>query len=166
MYLIPPEMDPNFFVQQGFGFFTMPWGPWAKAGIQNGPGRDQALTTVDADGPPNGQIAPRAPLIRCAVAVPGRPSVEAITHDCHIAQPTGAALNDIGVNDRQGNRRSDHSNTATASELQVRPVGNSGNLNILSEARIHAPELISDQVSVDPIEEVLCPSLVSREVRR
>src|SRR6202047_1211061 len=43
---------------------------------------------------------------------------------------------------------------------------NSGNLNILSEARIHAPELISDQVSIDPIEEVLCSSLVSREVRR
>jgi len=39
------------------------------------PGRDQALTTVDADGPANGQIAPRAPLIRRAVAVPGRPSV-------------------------------------------------------------------------------------------
>ena len=43
---------------------------------------------------------------------------------------------------------------------------NSANLNILSEARIHAPELTSDQVSVDPIEEVLCSSLVSREVRR
>jgi hypothetical protein len=39
------------------------------------PGRDQALTTVDADGPANGQIAPRVPLIRRAVAVPGRPSV-------------------------------------------------------------------------------------------
>src|SRR6266478_5831002 len=36
MYFIPPEMDPNFFVQRGFKFFTMPWGPWAKAGIQNG----------------------------------------------------------------------------------------------------------------------------------
>ena len=36
MYFIPPEMDPNFFVQKGFNFFTMPWGPWAKAGIQNG----------------------------------------------------------------------------------------------------------------------------------
>jgi 2-keto-3-deoxy-L-rhamnonate aldolase RhmA len=36
MYFIPPEMDPNFFVQKGFKFFTMPWGPWAKAGIQNG----------------------------------------------------------------------------------------------------------------------------------
>jgi 2-keto-3-deoxy-L-rhamnonate aldolase RhmA len=35
MYFIPPEMDPNFFVQKGFKFFTMPWGPWAKAGIQN-----------------------------------------------------------------------------------------------------------------------------------
>ena len=36
MYFIPPEMDPNFFVQKGFKFFTMPWAPWAKAGIQNG----------------------------------------------------------------------------------------------------------------------------------
>src|SRR5260370_32213875 len=36
MYFIPPEMDPNFFVQKGFKFFTMPWGPWAKTGIQNG----------------------------------------------------------------------------------------------------------------------------------
>jgi len=33
---IPPGMDPNFFVQKGFKFFTMPWGPWTKAGIQNG----------------------------------------------------------------------------------------------------------------------------------
>jgi hypothetical protein len=24
------------FVQKGFKFFTMPWGPWATAGIQNG----------------------------------------------------------------------------------------------------------------------------------
>jgi 4-hydroxy-2-oxoheptanedioate aldolase len=36
MYFIPPEMDPNFFVQKGFRFFTMPWGPWATAGIQTG----------------------------------------------------------------------------------------------------------------------------------
>src|SRR5260370_438738 len=36
MYFIPPGMDPNFFVQKGFKFFTMPWGPWAKAEIQNG----------------------------------------------------------------------------------------------------------------------------------
>jgi len=28
--------DPNFLVQKGFKFFTMPWGPWARAGIQNG----------------------------------------------------------------------------------------------------------------------------------
>ena len=34
MYFIPPGMDPNFFVQKGFRFFTMPWGPWATAGIQ------------------------------------------------------------------------------------------------------------------------------------
>jgi 2-keto-3-deoxy-L-rhamnonate aldolase RhmA len=36
MYFIPPGMDPNFFVEKGFKFFTMPWGPWATAGIQNG----------------------------------------------------------------------------------------------------------------------------------
>ena len=30
-----PAMDPNFFVEKGFKFFTMPWGPWAKAGIEN-----------------------------------------------------------------------------------------------------------------------------------
>src|SRR5215208_1445867 len=35
MYFIPPEMDPNFFVKKGFKFFTIPWGPWAQAGIQN-----------------------------------------------------------------------------------------------------------------------------------
>ena len=35
MYFIPAGMDPNFFVQKGFKFFTMPWGPWAQAGIQN-----------------------------------------------------------------------------------------------------------------------------------
>jgi len=35
MYFIPPGMDPNFFVDRGFKFFTVPWGPWATAGIQN-----------------------------------------------------------------------------------------------------------------------------------
>jgi 2-keto-3-deoxy-L-rhamnonate aldolase RhmA len=35
MYFIPPGMDPNFFVDKGFKFFTMPWAPWAAAGIQN-----------------------------------------------------------------------------------------------------------------------------------
>ena len=35
MYFIPPEMDPNFFVEKGFKFFTIPWGPWATAGIQS-----------------------------------------------------------------------------------------------------------------------------------
>jgi len=35
MYFIPPGMEPNFFVQKGFKFFTMPWAPWALAGIQN-----------------------------------------------------------------------------------------------------------------------------------
>ena len=36
MYFIPPGMDPNFFVAKGFKFFTMPWAPWATAGIQHG----------------------------------------------------------------------------------------------------------------------------------
>ena len=62
MYFIPPGMDPNFFVQKGFKFFTMPWGPWATGRDPERPVRDQALTTVDADGPANGQIAQRAPL--------------------------------------------------------------------------------------------------------
>src|SRR6202049_4194678 len=66
-----------------------------------------------------------------------------------------------------GSRRSDHSQHGYGVGAAGKTCGlNSGNLNILSEARIHAPELISDQVSVDPIEEVLCSSLVSREVRR
>src|SRR5437870_10991375 len=36
MYFIRHQMDHNFFVQKRFKFFTIPWGPWAKAGIQNG----------------------------------------------------------------------------------------------------------------------------------
>jgi hypothetical protein len=67
-----------------------------------------------------------------------------------------------------GSRRSDASNRVTA----VGAVGercrlnSRSNLNILSEARVRAPKLISHQLSVDPIDEKLCPSLVSREVRR
>ncbi len=36
MYFIPPDMDPNFFVDKGFKFFTMPWARWAIQGVQNG----------------------------------------------------------------------------------------------------------------------------------
>ena len=36
MFFIPPGMDPNFYVDKGFKFFTMPWAPWAKAGIEKG----------------------------------------------------------------------------------------------------------------------------------
>jgi hypothetical protein len=79
----------------------------------------------------------------------------------------GRPANDIGAGEASGSRRSDHSHTATAVGAAGETCGlNSDNLNILSEARIHAPELISDQLSVDPTEEVLCPSLVSGEVRR
>ncbi|MCC6717797.1 MAG: 2,4-dihydroxyhept-2-ene-1,7-dioic acid aldolase [Acetobacteraceae bacterium] len=35
MYFIPPDMEPNYFVDKGFKFFTIPWGPWATAGIQS-----------------------------------------------------------------------------------------------------------------------------------
>ena len=33
MYFIPPGQDPNFYVDKGFKFFTMPWGLWAAKGI-------------------------------------------------------------------------------------------------------------------------------------
>jgi len=36
MYFIPPDMDPNFYVDKGFKFFTMPWTDWATDGIKNG----------------------------------------------------------------------------------------------------------------------------------
>ena len=38
MYFIPPTMDPNFYVEKGFKFFTMPWASWALKGIGNGLG--------------------------------------------------------------------------------------------------------------------------------
>ena len=36
MYFIPPEMDPNFFVDKGFKFLTMPWPSYALAGNKAG----------------------------------------------------------------------------------------------------------------------------------
>ena len=36
MYFIPPDMDPNFYVDKGFKFFTMPWAVWAVEGVKNG----------------------------------------------------------------------------------------------------------------------------------
>jgi 4-hydroxy-2-oxoheptanedioate aldolase len=36
MYFIPPGMNPSFYVDKGFKFFTMPWAGWAKEGIRNG----------------------------------------------------------------------------------------------------------------------------------
>jgi 2-keto-3-deoxy-L-rhamnonate aldolase RhmA len=36
MYFIPPNIEPNFFVDKGFKFFTLPWAPWATEGIKNG----------------------------------------------------------------------------------------------------------------------------------
>ncbi len=36
MFFIPPNMDPNFFVEKGFKFFTQPWAPWAQEGIKQG----------------------------------------------------------------------------------------------------------------------------------
>jgi len=36
MYFIPPGMDPNFYVEKGFKFFTLPWNGWAVDGVKNG----------------------------------------------------------------------------------------------------------------------------------
>lgn len=36
MYFIPPGMDPNFYIEKGFKFFTVPWAGWATEGIQKG----------------------------------------------------------------------------------------------------------------------------------
>jgi hypothetical protein len=76
----------------------------------------------------------------------------------------GAAANDIGADNRQAAGDQTIATRLRPLELSMRAVR--GNLNILSEARIHAPELISHRISVDPIDEELRPSLVSREVRR
>ena len=35
IYFIPPNMEPNFYVEKGFKFFTVPWMNWAAEGIQN-----------------------------------------------------------------------------------------------------------------------------------
>jgi len=36
MYFIPGGQDPSTFVERGFRFFTLPWGPWATDGIKDG----------------------------------------------------------------------------------------------------------------------------------
>ena len=36
MYFIPPGMEPNFYVDKGFKFFTLPWANWAVEGVQKG----------------------------------------------------------------------------------------------------------------------------------
>ena len=36
MYSIPPEINPNFFVQKGLRFFAVPSSPSATAGFPNG----------------------------------------------------------------------------------------------------------------------------------
>ena len=42
MYFIPPDMEPNFYVDKGFKFFTIPnWSKWAIEGIQS------ALSTIN-----------------------------------------------------------------------------------------------------------------------
>jgi len=63
--------------------------------------------------------------------------------------------------------QSDDNNPVTAIEIVDHGcrLSSRGNLYILTDARIDA-ELISYQISVDPIEKELCPPLVSREVRR
>ncbi|MBI4338507.1 MAG: hypothetical protein HY680_00980 [Chloroflexi bacterium] len=36
MYFIPPNMEPDFYVDKGFKFFTVPWARWATDGVQKG----------------------------------------------------------------------------------------------------------------------------------
>lgn len=36
MYFVPPAMEPDFFVEKGFKFFTVPWARWATEGIKHG----------------------------------------------------------------------------------------------------------------------------------
>lgn len=36
MFFVPPGIEPAELVEKGFKFFTMPWGGWAKEGIQKG----------------------------------------------------------------------------------------------------------------------------------
>jgi 4-hydroxy-2-oxoheptanedioate aldolase len=36
MYFLPAGHDPNMYVEKGFRFFTVPWAPWAAAGVKNG----------------------------------------------------------------------------------------------------------------------------------
>jgi len=36
MYFIPPGMEPNFYVEKGFKFFTLPWTPFAVSGVREG----------------------------------------------------------------------------------------------------------------------------------
>jgi len=36
MYFIPQGQDPNWYVERGFRFFTLPWGGWATEGVKNG----------------------------------------------------------------------------------------------------------------------------------
>jgi len=36
MFFVPPGITPAELIEKGFQFFTLPWGGWAKEGIQNG----------------------------------------------------------------------------------------------------------------------------------
>ena len=83
-------------------------------------------------------------------------------------EPTEAAANYICRTVVRQRARSDDSNPvpAVGAVDESCRLNSKGNFNILSEAWIHAPELISYRISVSPIDEELCPSLVSRQVRR
>ena len=36
MFFVPPGIEPGALVEKGFRFFTLPWGGWAKEGVENG----------------------------------------------------------------------------------------------------------------------------------
>jgi hypothetical protein len=114
-----------------------------------------------------GSLKLRHNRVRKGLAAGGGSQGRTPAPNCNGESPPGRQQT-ISVGRSSGSRRSDDSNpvTAVGAGDESCRLNSRGNFNILSEAWIHAPELISDRISVNPIDEELCPSLVSREVRR
>ena len=36
VFFVPPGIEPNWLIEKGYKFFTLPWGGWASEGIQRG----------------------------------------------------------------------------------------------------------------------------------
>jgi hypothetical protein len=118
-----------------------PGGPYATASVAPPGGLRKALRIETRYGAPQ----------RCRANFVADSLLEGNGFEPSVPREIG--LRSGSVNRRQtGRRRSDHGDTAMAvGAVDESCRLNRGNLNILSEARIHAPELIGYQVSVDPI---------------